>query len=270
MIKDTVVSDAMWLDKSVVGVMKKFSNFTKVTERPISRGFSFRARFLGGRAILWSFRSSHECEGFIRNRFFWEDLFSSMEKWSMVRSYNEKPYWFNILGIPLNYWNEMFFQKLGSRLGDLLMIDIETFHRRRLDRARLLISVPMNRLCPKDIKVIVGNKTFPVMMGMDPLPVESKWLEDTLSLKTKLRSLAMKWLLRTKGYQTQNHVGEKEKAVLVNMSNPADNMGKKSVELCETNQTGKGNKDGDTLDSLDISFQEKTANKVVSLVMLSQ
>ncbi|KAK3220537.1 hypothetical protein Dsin_014507 [Dipteronia sinensis] len=174
MIKDTVVSDARWLEKTVVGVMKKFANFTKVTERLISRGFSFTARFLGSRAILWSF------------------------------SYNEKPYWFNISRIPLNYWNEMFFQKLGSKLGDLLMIDNETFLRKRLDRARLLISVPMNQLCPKDIKVTVGNRTFPVMMEIEPLPVESKWLEDTLGLKTELGSPAMEWLPRTKGYQTQN------------------------------------------------------------------
>ncbi|KAK2639940.1 hypothetical protein Ddye_027735 [Dipteronia dyeriana] len=156
-VTESLVSEGLWFHNSVVGVMRSFNNITRVKKRLWNRGFSFTAKFLGGKAILWSFESIQECEGFIRNSFFWKDLFLSMEKWSVVYSFDQKPVWFNFTGIALDYWNEVFFKKLGSKFGDLALVDKGTRLRKRLDSTRLLLLVSPAKVVEK----VVGSGINP-------------------------------------------------------------------------------------------------------------
>ncbi|KAK2639074.1 hypothetical protein Ddye_026869 [Dipteronia dyeriana] len=146
-VTESVISNGLSFQNSVVGVMRNFGNITRVKKRLWNRGFSFTTKFLGGKAILWSFESIQECEGFIRNNFFWKDLFLSMEKWSVVRSFDQKPVWFNFTGVALDYWNEVFFKtlssKFGSNFGELALVEEGTRLRKRLDLARLLLLVSL-------------------------------------------------------------------------------------------------------------------------------
>ncbi|KAK1584531.1 hypothetical protein Q3G72_033789 [Acer saccharum] len=103
LIADSSFSDNRWLEKSAVGVLKSFSNVAIVKRRLMNRGLSVTARYLGGKAILWSFDSAQDCEGFISNSFFWRDLFSSMEKWLVVQCFDEKPTWFNFIDVALDF-----------------------------------------------------------------------------------------------------------------------------------------------------------------------
>ncbi|KAK0602402.1 hypothetical protein LWI29_033024 [Acer saccharum] len=160
LISECSLSNPLWLKKSAVGMLKSFANVSKVKRRLLNRGFSFSAKYLGGRAILWSFESTQDCEGFIKNSFFWRDLFISMEKWSAVRSFDEKPTWFNFAGVALDFWNKDFFKKLGSMFGDTVLIDDETLFRKRLNSARLLLLVPPNQTFPKVIKIVDGYRNF--------------------------------------------------------------------------------------------------------------
>ena len=68
------------LSRCVVGTLKVFTNVSSVNLRLRSRGFSFSSMYLGDKSILWVFESEFEREGFMNNRFLWDDILSSMMK----------------------------------------------------------------------------------------------------------------------------------------------------------------------------------------------
>ncbi|KAK3220266.1 hypothetical protein Dsin_014236 [Dipteronia sinensis] len=51
-ITESWLSDGLWLENSAVGVMRVFSNVSRVKRRLLKRGFSSSTKFLGGKAIL--------------------------------------------------------------------------------------------------------------------------------------------------------------------------------------------------------------------------
>ena len=66
---------------------------------------------------MWNFETIFESEGFIKSNFFWDDTFISMEKWSDSVVTKPRPIWVNISGVPLNFWNDIFFSESGESLG---------------------------------------------------------------------------------------------------------------------------------------------------------
>ncbi|KAK1551935.1 hypothetical protein Q3G72_007644 [Acer saccharum] len=66
-----------------------------VNSRLSSRGFSFLVNYLGDKSVLWLFESELDKEGFIKNRFFWDDCFESMNNWLDAFSSNYKTTWIN-------------------------------------------------------------------------------------------------------------------------------------------------------------------------------
>ena len=75
-------SNEEWLSRCAIGILKDFSSVSSVNSRLSSRDFPFSSHYLGDKSILWCFESSMDKEGFIKNRFFWGDCFSSMIGWS--------------------------------------------------------------------------------------------------------------------------------------------------------------------------------------------
>ncbi|KAK1551224.1 hypothetical protein Q3G72_032272 [Acer saccharum] len=137
---------------------------------------------IGGKLVLWSFESEYESEGFIRNYFFWNDTFIRMEKWSENTKKQRKPSWVNIIGLPLRLWNINFFQLIGNLLGELFFIEDDTLLRKRFDRAKLLIVVLGDRLCPKKIKIQDGTHSFLASIEDNTVPVNFKWVGELLDL----------------------------------------------------------------------------------------
>ncbi|KAK0581163.1 hypothetical protein LWI29_010799 [Acer saccharum] len=169
LITDSLLFDGCWLEKSAMGVLKSFSNIAIVKKRLINIGFSCITKYLWGGAILWSFDSIQDCEGFISNSFFFlRDLFSSMEKWSAVRYFDKRPIWFNFTGVALDFRNEAFLKKLGSMIGVFMLVDEDTLFRKRLDMARILLMVSPNKVHPKKIKVVYSRRNFYVIVETEP------------------------------------------------------------------------------------------------------
>ena len=71
-------SGKMWMRKCAIGVLKNFSSIDMVNSKLIFRGIPFSSSYLGDKYILWFFESEVDCVGFVNNKFFWEDSFSSM------------------------------------------------------------------------------------------------------------------------------------------------------------------------------------------------
>ncbi|KAK3198135.1 hypothetical protein Dsin_021550 [Dipteronia sinensis] len=85
-----------------------------------------------------------------------------MEKWYKWCALKARLVWINFIGVPLIFWNEEFFNKLGRLIGEVLDVEEDTLLRRRVDRGRILALVPHNQLCPRKVKVEVDRDPFAV------------------------------------------------------------------------------------------------------------
>ncbi|KAK3230413.1 hypothetical protein Dsin_002294 [Dipteronia sinensis] len=127
-----------WLSRCAVGTLREFTDVSSVNGQLRSRGFSFSSMYLWDKCILWVFESEFEREGFIYNRFFWDDKFSSMVRWSDSFNPQSCLAWIDCFGVPLRFWNVAFFNKIGWLLGEPLMVEEDTLLKKRFDRGRVL------------------------------------------------------------------------------------------------------------------------------------
>lgn len=124
-------NNVSWLSKCAVGTLKRIDKVFRTNQRLVSRGYVFKASYLGEKFILWRFDSESACKSFINNRPLWEDNFSVMEEWSSKVVVEARPMWVNFLGVPMSYWNSEFFFQIGSKIGDPLLIDDETILKKK-------------------------------------------------------------------------------------------------------------------------------------------
>ena len=138
----------------------------------------------GIKSVLWCFESELDKEGFINNRFFWDDRFVSMQSWYDNFPSDQRMAWVRVSGIPLSYWCPDFFMKLGWMFGEPLLVDEATINRRRLDRGRILVLTSQEEVITTKVRVEVGNGSFPVTVKEESEEGDGKWIEEFLGLIT--------------------------------------------------------------------------------------
>ncbi|KAK0577545.1 hypothetical protein LWI29_034786 [Acer saccharum] len=106
-----------------------------------------------------------------------------MLKWSDKFVLQSKLAWINVRGIPLQCWDEVLFKRLGRLLGEPVLVEEDTLRKKRLDRGRLLVLLPVDRSCPDKIEVEVGNWSFIVKVGEEESHVDLSLLSKILGLK---------------------------------------------------------------------------------------
>ena len=129
------------------------------------------SHYLGDKVILWVFQSIANRDNFIRNRFLWDDLFSSMGPWSNAVTPESRISWKEFRGVPLDCWCEDFFKRLGWAIGEPLMIEKDTLDRSNLVSGRVLVLIPYNHKCPQVVKVDTRRSSFLVSIWEDPTPI---------------------------------------------------------------------------------------------------
>ncbi|KAK1559464.1 hypothetical protein Q3G72_014776 [Acer saccharum] len=83
-----------------------------------------------------------------------------MVKCAPYLSLKPSPIWFTLKGIPLRFWNTEFFKRLGSNMGEILLVDKQTILSNRLDRVRMLVCMPDGNLSLESIVVKEGNRDW--------------------------------------------------------------------------------------------------------------
>lgn len=71
-----------WLELSMVGVLKTFSDVSRVVKDLLNRQILFNFYYLGDNNVLWEFRLMKNRDDFIRNKVLWSEFFSSIVVWS--------------------------------------------------------------------------------------------------------------------------------------------------------------------------------------------
>ncbi|KAK3218697.1 hypothetical protein Dsin_012667 [Dipteronia sinensis] len=115
--------DQVWIKRCAVGILKHFSDVSSVNKRLRCRGFKFTSAYIVDKSILWCFDSKSEKDGFKRSQFFWDDHFSSVVNWSDSIIPQAKVAWIDIKGVPMCFWDQKLFTKLGWMIGEPLLVD---------------------------------------------------------------------------------------------------------------------------------------------------
>ena len=121
---------------------------------------------------MWTFESVIDKEGFINNRFFWDDCFEAMNNWSDDFHSYFITTWINCEGTPLNFWSDSFFFKVGWMIGEPLLIDEDTSKKKRLDKGRILVLVNKFVSVSSKIAVKAGNISFQISLKEDDNPAD--------------------------------------------------------------------------------------------------
>ncbi|KAK1556793.1 hypothetical protein Q3G72_012171 [Acer saccharum] len=175
--------DSEWLKKCAVGVLKVFSNVSFVNSKLSTRGFSFSSVFLGEKCVLWFFDMVVERDGFIRNKFFWEDCFVSMQSWTDSFLPKFRLAWVNCTGVLLSCWCPALFMKLGWMIDEPLMVDEEISRNKRLDRGRLLIIVNQDQTISAKVLVKTDQGSFNVHIKEEGDKVDWAGIDNFLELQ---------------------------------------------------------------------------------------
>ncbi|KAK1560265.1 hypothetical protein Q3G72_024326 [Acer saccharum] len=90
--------------------------------------------------------------------------------------------WIDMYSVPLRCWNDSFFMRVGRMLGIPLFIAEDTMKRYRLDRGRMLISIPLDCKCLQKIKVLDCSRSFEVFIVEVESQVDEEWIRSYLGL----------------------------------------------------------------------------------------
>ncbi|KAK1554877.1 hypothetical protein Q3G72_018635 [Acer saccharum] len=132
MFWDDSKGDSRWLELSLVGFLRAFTDISSVIQGLLNKQIYFTFYYLGDKNVLWLFRSLKDRESFLHNRELWKGFFSSVCVWSPARTPQARLAWVEFSGIPLNCWCEDFFRRLGWAVGETLLIEEETVDRSSL------------------------------------------------------------------------------------------------------------------------------------------
>ncbi|KAK3218660.1 hypothetical protein Dsin_012630 [Dipteronia sinensis] len=208
----------VWLSNCAIGVLMEFTDVGSVIKRLRSRGFSFSSKYLGDKSVLWCFESEIEMEGFINDMFFWDDMFSTMSRWSNSFTPKSRLSWIKVGGVPLSCWDTSFFMKLGGLVGEPFLVEEKTSLRCRLDRGRFLAMVQCNKVGPHNIKVQMELESFFVKIEEDLSPVSVIWITKVLGLQEEGKTLSSGIRKKDKDEEEVKHsyfkLGGKKTAVL--------------------------------------------------------
>ncbi|KAK1584169.1 hypothetical protein Q3G72_030471 [Acer saccharum] len=175
--------DNSWLQFCAVGVLKSFTDVSSVFNGLRDMKIQSSSSYLGDKSILWSFLSIKDRYFFIRSRWLWKDLFSSVGVWLDAITPQSRLAWVEFRGIPLHAWCNKFFMRLGWAIGEPVLIEDETLQRDKLSRGKVLILIPYSHRCPAIIKVVAGKCSFNISVMEDPVPVSDEWVSRRLGLE---------------------------------------------------------------------------------------
>ncbi|KAK1560813.1 hypothetical protein Q3G72_031090 [Acer saccharum] len=184
------IAEDDWLYRSAVGDLRIFSSVESVNRKLESRGFAFSSTYLGGKGIVWTFESTCERDGFIRNSFFWKDSFVLMSSWKDSIQGRFMLKWIDEYGVLLNCWCYAFFKQLGDQISETMWVDESTVQRRRLDKGRIMVLVPFDKKVSCCINVSQRKIANTVRLVEAPATVDMSWISQMLGLNpsTNLKS----------------------------------------------------------------------------------
>lgn len=118
-----------------------------------------------------------------KHREWWDDLFVDTKLWTPNLVSKKRTVWLRVLGIPLHFWEDSLFKKIGAVFGDFLDFDDGTICRPRLDAAFIKVVIERRSFIDDFMKLRVVGAEFGLWVAeVGGLPVlgmvvEERWWE---------------------------------------------------------------------------------------------
>ncbi|ESW18232.1 hypothetical protein PHAVU_006G023800, partial [Phaseolus vulgaris] len=135
------VDQESWLEGSFVGCFKEIPCLQTIKESFVMGGFSLvKLRYLGGRFVLLSCDEGGSLRKILAdNRSWFDEVFSTVTPWDGSFVPKERCAWIRCRGIPLQFWCNQSFSKVGVVVGEVLDIDEATEKRETVEFARFRV-----------------------------------------------------------------------------------------------------------------------------------
>ena len=144
---------------------------------------------LGSGLFLVEFEVAEEAERVLRRgiqRF--EDKLFHLERWGpevgcfRVRVHINQC-WVRVVGLPIHFWSQEVFRKLGDSYGGFVAMDNNTTNFEQLQWAKLLVRTEGKDL-PESLQLVVGSSCFAIQLWWEVPP----WVSVVVSSQGKERS----------------------------------------------------------------------------------
>nr|GFA39757.1 RNA-directed DNA polymerase, eukaryota [Tanacetum cinerariifolium] len=108
----------------LVGCVKEFKTIPNIHHICFSEGFNgIKTSYLGGFWVLLEFDSFHSCKKFHTHAGI-NSWFSSIQQWTTNFEIKDRVVWIDVEGTPLRAWSHATFQKIASKWGELVHMDL--------------------------------------------------------------------------------------------------------------------------------------------------
>lgn len=124
---------------------------------------------LGGGLFLFEFEDGSEAERVLaRGSKRLKGKIVHLERWNpevgcFLKGVVPKELWVRVLGLPLHFWSQEVFKKLGDCCGGFLAVDEDTATLSHLQWARILVKSDDKGL-PGSLQVLVGLSSFSIQL----------------------------------------------------------------------------------------------------------
>lgn len=120
------------------------------------------------------------------HKVWWDGLFVDIKPWTPNLVSKKRVVWLRVLGIPLHFWEESVFKKIGAVFGEFLDFDEGTISRKRLDAAFIKVVTEKRSFINDFMKLRVVGAEFGLwvtevgaLQGSGKEVVERRWEADS-------------------------------------------------------------------------------------------
>ncbi|XVF29892.1 hypothetical protein REPUB_Repub16aG0009500 [Reevesia pubescens] len=173
--------DRCWLRNCAVGTLRDLDSMSRVQDFLWNFGLKCEIIPLGGYQVLIKGEDLELISDFIEAEHDrWSCWFHSIKLWEPLVVAQERFTWVRVIGLPLHAWNLEGFKLLGDLVGKFVAVDKATEKRLLMDKARLLVSVPLEVNVDLSINALVDGLCLPITIIEEACSVNRWWEEPVL------------------------------------------------------------------------------------------
>ncbi|XVE94526.1 hypothetical protein REPUB_Repub02eG0016300 [Reevesia pubescens] len=161
-------SEMEWLQRSIIGRLNDNHSLISLQRSLYSQGIFCDAVTLGGDSVLLTFPTKEDmnlvnCE----QKVILDKLLDCHNPWNHSLVQREIAYWVTLEEVPIHIWHINFFKSLGDSWGSFIRVNTDTLLRKRLDIARVLVTVGSRMDIPSSVFINVRGCSYKILVSVD-------------------------------------------------------------------------------------------------------
>ncbi|GAU51063.1 hypothetical protein TSUD_300050 [Trifolium subterraneum] len=138
---ETLEEDRAWAKKGLVGIVNHVDDVPSLQQKILDVGIStVKIIPMGGGKVFIHPVEDGDLRELIKDADeFFNLWFVKIKEWKPKETTLDRAVWIRVYGVPIHASKEEYFKLMVESLGEVIIVDEETYHKRRFDYARVLI-----------------------------------------------------------------------------------------------------------------------------------